>query len=320
MSSKPRDRRSAPGIGGLVCALLLRRAGLRRDGAGARRERPGGKMREVERRRGRIDAGPTVLHHAPGVRAHLRARPALDLAEHLSLTARNDAGAACLERRASGSTCSPTPPDSADAIGGFRRRRGRRRATSPSAGMRPACSRRWSARSSTAPAPSMPGLIASHGPRAACRASSISALLLALEGARRLFPGPAPAPALRPLRHLLRLLALPFAGDADADRACGATGVWLVEGGMHRLARRWRAGTGAGRDVPLWRAYPRDPGERRPRDGRDAGGWRDRRSRRRRLHGDTAALGRRAARPRGFEGRATPQPGQPLALRRHVRA
>jgi hypothetical protein len=44
------------------------------------------------------------------------------------------------------------------------------------------------------------------------------------------------APAVRPLRHLLRRLALAGAGHADAGGPRRASGVWSVTGGMHALA------------------------------------------------------------------------------------
>ena len=83
-------------------------------------------------------------------------------------------------------------------------------------------------------------------------------------GARRLLPRPAPAPAVRPLRHLLRLLPVPGARHPDAGGARRAGG---------RLAGRGRdapPGAGAGRPrraarrrLPLRRRGRRDPGQRR---------------------------------------------------------
>ena len=63
------------------------------------------------------------------------------------------------------------------------------------------------------------------------------ALHVAVEGDRRAFHRSAAAPAVRPLRHLLRVVAVPRARRrcmlvAHVERE----GVWLVEGGMARLA------------------------------------------------------------------------------------
>ena len=58
----------------------------------------------------------------------------------------------------------------------------------------------------------------------------------AVARARAIFPRSAAAPAVRPLRHLLRLVAVPGAGDADAGRPCRARGRLDRRGGMARLA------------------------------------------------------------------------------------
>ena len=82
--------------------------------------------------------------------------------------------------------------------------------------------------------------------------------------ARRAFPRPAAAPAVRPLRHLLRLLAVPGAGDADAGRPCRAGGR-LAGRGRHAPARRGagrRSARGRGARFRYGAEVARDPGRR----------------------------------------------------------
>ena len=67
-------------------------------------------------------------------------------------------------------------------------------------------------------------------------------LLQSLDGTRQLFRRSAPAPAFRPLCHLLRQLSLRCAGNADACGAC-RTG-WSVAGG------RWNASAGQSDERP----------------------------------------------------------------------
>ena len=93
-------------------------------------------------------------------------------------------------------------------------------------------------------APSPLGLVQTgrvHGLRGLCGTSSLSR---AVAGTGRVLSRPAPAAAVRALRDLLRILALPRSRDSDAGRAC-RTGGSLVRRGRHASARRSMAGLAA---------------------------------------------------------------------------
>ena len=94
--------------------------------------------------------------------------------------------------------------------------------------------------------PSLLGLIGAVGPRRMGQLVRIQPFETLWGALGRPFPRPAPAAAVRPLRHLCRLLALPGAGDADAGGACRAGG---------RMA-------GRGRHAPAGRGHG-EPGGRR---------------------------------------------------------
>ena len=196
-------------------------------------------MREVEVGGRAHRCRPDRLHHALGVRGDLR-RGRHHARRPCHAAPRRRPGAPRLERRDAARPVRRHRP-----LGRRHRRLRRRRrgaaATAVSARDARRISRRWKARSSAPRSRSLTGLVGGVGLRgsAICGRSSRSTTLW--QRARRLFPRSAPAPAVRPLRHLLRLVAVPGAGDADAGGPCRAGG---------RLAGRGRhasAGGGAGR-------------------------------------------------------------------------
>ncbi len=145
--------------------------------------------------------------------------------------------------------------------------------------------RRSRRRSSAPPLPSMLSLASRR--RATSRdLLADHAVPDAVGRARPANPRPPAAPVVRPLRHLLRLLALPRAGDADAGRACRAAGR-LVRRRRHACAWRTR-----------WPGWPRRAGPT-IRYGAEVSGDRPARGR----------ASRRAARP----------PARPLAADAVVR-
>ena len=139
--------------------------------------------------------------------------------------------------------------------------------------------------------------------------------------ARRIFPRSAAAPTVRPLRDLLRLLAVPRAGDADAGRACRA-GRRLAGRRRHAPARAALADLAARRAARVFataRGAERILVERRPRHGRRAGDGERIERRRRRVQ--------RRCRARcapGFSARRrspalhSAPPAQPLAVGRDL--
>ena len=304
------------GVGGLAAALDLAARGrevlvLERAAA------PGGKMRQIAIGDARIDGGPTVftmrwvfeeLFAAAGARLadHLTLQPVSVLARHAW-----DGDAARLDLFADIRA-------SADAIGAFAgaaEARGyldfvaRAEADLCGAG-RPLHPRR----AADAGLPRQPGRDRRGRPAAADLA-----LQLALVGAGRAFQGPAAAPVVRPLRHLCRLLPLPGAGDADADRPCRAIRR-LAGGGRHAPHRpRHRGpGGGEGRAIPLRGGGRGDPDRGWPRPRRAAGGWRGDRGRRGGRQCRCLGDRHRAVRPGRGQGGGCGALVAPVAERRHL--
>ncbi len=197
---------------------------------------------------GPLDAGPDRVHHALGVRGDLR-RCRRD-----ARRARHAAPADILARHAWGRTrrldLFADLDRTADAIGRFAgagEARGFRAFTARAQriydtlerpfirGALPDARSRWCARRHPRHAADQP---VRH---------AVAALGTA-------FRRPAAAPAVRPLRHLLRLLALSGAGHADAGGACGAaraSGWWRAA--CTAWPRRWPGWRGARRGDPLRR-------------------------------------------------------------------
>lgn len=221
------------GISGLVCALLLSARGLQVTVL-ERAATPGGKMREVEVDGVRIDAGPTVLTMRP-VFERIFAEAGIALADHLSLTP-----ATTLARHSwsEGERLDlfADPARSADAIGDFagaREAEGYLAFCRDARGVFETLERSFIDR----PAPSMPGLIASQGLAGLPRLIDIrpfSSLWKALgdyfkdQRLRQLFA-----------RYATYCGSSPFLSPATLMLIAHVeqSGVWLVEGGMHRLAQ-----------------------------------------------------------------------------------
>ncbi len=281
-----------------------------------RADAPGGKMREVAGRRRAHRRRADRVHDALGVRGDLRQR-------------RRDAGGAlCACRRSKSWRATPGArrqrldlfadiDRSADAIAALRRRRPRRgaivafcaraRADLPTRSKRPFIRARGRARWRWCARPGC------AGSRDLCRHRAVRD---PVARARRALPRPAPAPAVRPLRHLLRLVAVPGAGHADAGRA-------------RRAGRRL---AGRGRHAPRWRRrWPASPQRARRRPSATARSATEVVAARRHgargvrlasgerlaadavvVNGDVAALSQRACSARGARARA---PGARRALR-----
>lgn len=217
------------GIGGLVAALELACAGadvtvLERAAA------PGGKMREVALGAARLDAGPTVftlrgvfeeIFAAAGASldAALTLRPARVLARHAwSARERLDLFA--------------DPAESADAIGDFA-------GADAARGFREFCARARAIHQTLepsfirAPRPTLPGLVRSAGVRRLRHISPFTTMWRALGEHFR-------DPRLRQLfgRYATYCGSSPFLAPATLMLVAHVEqdGVWLVEGGMHRLA------------------------------------------------------------------------------------
>ena len=211
-------------------------------------------MREVERRRRSVDAGPTVFTMR-WVFDELFAAAGAALADHVTLDPLRRAGAPRVGRPTRGSTSSPTSRRSADAIGAFA-------GAAEADGFRAFCAR--AARDLRDARSAVPARAPRPSPLASCAAPAfgdlratcwrISPFAHAVGGAGRALPRSAAAPAVRALRDLLRLVALRGAGDADADRACRA-GRRVDRRRRHAPARaraRVALATAQGATVPLW--------------------------------------------------------------------
>ena len=226
-------------------------------------------MRRNFRDRRQIDAGPTVLTMR-WVFDELFAAAGTSLSEHLDLRPARYPRAPCLERPGSARPVRRHRPVS-DAIGHFA---GPAEARGLSGLLRPG--------RIDLPALEHPFLRASQPtPVSLVRHAGMGGLG-GLWGIapfsslwRRTWPllqGRQAAAAVRPLRHLLRLLAVPGAGDPDAGRACRA-GRRLAHRGRHASARRGARRPGAGARARRCAMRRRKRGPRRHRAGRAASGW-----------------------------------------------
>ena len=170
--------------------------------------RPGGKLREVDGRMARASTrGPTVFTMRwvfDAIFAAVGAR----LDDHLTLDTGRHPRPPRLGRTARPSTSMPTRAASADAMAGFA-------GAGEAHGYRAFCKRTAEVfqalnavlHGEPGAEPDRPGARGrARRPARRWRASSPSPPLGKVIGT--LFPRPAPAPAVRPLRHLLRLLAL----------------------------------------------------------------------------------------------------------------
>ena len=210
------------GIGGLVAALRAGRAGASTSRWSSGAAAPGGKMREVavggagDRRR------PDRVHHARGVRGDLRRRRATCRSRPRHAAPGRASGAPCLARRRPA-----RPVRRRRALGRGHRRLRRRGRGAPL----PRLLRRGAPRStrrssgpSSAPAEAQPARTDRRRRPWRARRSPGASRRSRRCGRRSggCFPRPAPAAAVRPLRDLLRLVAVRGARHADAGRACRA--------------------------------------------------------------------------------------------------
>ena len=241
------------GIGGLVAALRLAHAGLDVTVL-ERAAAPGGKMRSVAADGARVEAGPTVFTMRWVFERDLfgvRRRPVGSREAEPGLHSRPP----CL-----GGGPAPRSVRRSRGIGG-----GDPGLCRPPRGGRLSPLSRPRGRGLRHPGgPVHPGRAAEpHRPRppgrpvGARRVAAHPALHHPVGGARRVLPRSAPAPIVRALRHLLRLLALRGPGDAECwwrMWRARASGMWKAVSAPRRHHRR----TGAG--------------ERRPHPVRGAGG------------------------------------------------
>jgi 1-hydroxycarotenoid 3,4-desaturase len=221
------------GIGGLVAALLLSARGIAVTLV-ERCAEPGGKMRQIEVAGARIDAGPTVLtmrsvfeeifaEAGASLSDYVTLRPAEILARHAWSTAERLDLFTDIDR-------------SADAIGMFA---GAREAQ----GYRDFCDRAQRIHDSLeqtfirAPRPSLNALVASFGLRRLGDLWQISPFVSLWNALGEHFRDP----RLRQLfgRYATYCGSSPFLAPATLMLVAHVEreGVWLVEGGMHRLAQ-----------------------------------------------------------------------------------
>ena len=311
------------GIGGLAAALDARRRAASTSPWSSAPRRPAARCARSRSAGAPDRRGPDRVHHALGVRGDVRRRRA-PRSTTTSRCARPRSWPATPGARGERLDLFADVDRSADAIGGLRRRRRRRGATAPSAPGRAGIYRTLERPFIRAERPSLAGLARGVGLARLGDLWRIHALRDAVAGARRATstiracgscsaatpPIAAPRPFLAPATLML---------VAHVEQA----GVWLVEGGMHRLAQAL-AGLAArrGADVPLRRRGRRD---RSSSGGRVAG---VRARRRRAARGRRGRLQRRCrgARAPGCSGRAcagavpaVPRAGA-LALGRHLGA
>ena len=291
------------GIGGLSAALLLANRGL--DVVVLERTRkPGGKMREVTVGGAAIDAGPTVFTMR-WVFDEMFAEAGASLDDHIRLRKTD-----LLARHAW------SPDQRLDLFCRSSPLGGRDRQVCRSGGGT-GISRILRAQRACLPdparhlhqGPAAERLLAhpGRGPAWPRRPRPHLALRNAVAGTRRIFPRPAPAPIVRPLCHLLRLVPVSRTRHPDAGRSCGA-GRRMARRRRH-AARRRRAGDarpGARGDHSVWRRgsfHHRRARRRSRRDARDG-----------RTH-----FRRRRGRQRGFGG-ASCRPFRPCRPQRDRRA
>ena len=257
------------GIGGLVGALAAARPRPRRHCASSAPRRPAARCAQVEVGGAPARRRPTVLHHALGVRGDLSpsagacARRSRRRCARPSVLARH-----AWARRCDGWTSSPTSSARADAIAAFAGARRGATATAPSAagprGIYDTLERPFIRAAAAQPA----GLVRRVGRRAPAlwRISPFATLWRALGDFFR-------DPRLRQLfgRYATYCGSSPFRAPATLMLVAHVEqeGVWLVEGGMHRLA------AGAGRPRRAARRRPSATAPRSPRSwssgGRAAG-------------------------------------------------
>ena len=217
----PRDRVVIVGAGvaGLVSAFALAARGLdvtvlERGAA------PGGKMRQIA-----IGGSPDRQRARPfspcaGCSTNCSPRRA-GISPITSGCSRWTSWRATPGTKTHGSICSPTRSASVDAIGDFA-------GAAEADGYRAFCrdtKRIYDILEKPflrAPQPSMGGLIGADGFRGLMRLPQIKPFSSMWSALGAIFSRSAAAPAVRPLRHLLRLVAVQGAGDPDAGRACRA--------------------------------------------------------------------------------------------------
>jgi 1-hydroxycarotenoid 3,4-desaturase len=220
------------GVAGLVSALSLAARGLDVTVV-ERAQAPGGKMREVAVGAARLDAGPTVLTMR-GVLEEIFAEAGADLADHLTLVR-----AEVLARHAWGEgqvlDLFAEIERSAEAIGSFAgsaEARGFRRFCADSARM----FRTLEGPFIRSAEPSLPGLVKGVGPGGLGDLWAIKPFSTLWGALGDYFKDP----RLRQLfgRYATYCGSSPFASPATLMLVAHVeqAGVWLVEGGMHRVA------------------------------------------------------------------------------------
>ena len=186
------------------------------------RRGPGGKMREVDVAGARIDAGPTVLTMRwafEGIFEDAGAR----FRDSVVLEPRRRSSPATPGRRSRLDLYADIDR-TAEAIGaspGRAKPRAIRASPRGASAIYETLRRLFMPRPRPGPSSSLAARVGLARMPRNCRASRRSRRC----GARSVtFPRSETAPTVRPLRHLLRLVALPRAGDPDADRPCRARG------------------------------------------------------------------------------------------------
>ena len=266
----------------------MARATRHRDRSGRRRSRRGAVARRARRRdrscwsapaspaassrnsrsRGRrIDAGPTVFTMRD-VFEELFADAGATLAAHLELKPRGGAGAPRLGRRLAARPHRRRRRERASHRR-VRRRGGSARLSRFRRAQRATFCERSNETFIRASRPNPLSLAARVGLFDIPRLLGDLAVRDAVAGARRAFPRSPAATVVCALRHLLRLLALPRAGDADAGRPCRAPRRLVCRGRNAASGRRAANGRRARRrDIPLRRRGRAPDRRQRPRPRR----------------------------------------------------
>ena len=220
------------GIGGLCAAALLAGRGVPVTVV-ERQATPGGKLRTLDCDGLAVDAGPTVFT-ARSVFEAIFAELGADMADHLTLI---PAGRLARHAWADGSRLDlwADPAASRDAIGAFAGAAGARGFDS----MRTEAAAIWNAlerRFIMAPATSAPGLALRYLPAGLGEMFAINPFTTLWQALGKHFADP----RLRQLfgRYATYTGASPFEATATLMLIAHleAAGVWLVEGGMHRVA------------------------------------------------------------------------------------